>query len=681
MPADTQSATQRMMALAMEIEEEHELERRAASVRVEEMSQRLSAAEADRLQHQMATLRLEDQLQASQEQAAELASELESERSAQRVQLDRINDLCRELIATRFELARAQKGAADAPRGEEALLEAAAQLDLRAADLILNPACELVPTAADEAGADDGADEAEARSPEVESANGGGGAAKGETGRLGAALGAALHAACVACADASAAEGGGDGEATCAFVEALLLRGAPVDGAHGPADESALHAAARGGAVAVAEMLLERGAPPNARDAEGRTPLHAAVTAGDAPMAEALLRRGADPGLADAGGSTPAASAAAYAAAAGGDVGAGGGEGAGGERRNSGPDGGLGAARAAVAAAVADPALGLLSQAKRATAAYRRGDYASATQSYLDALALAAASPEACHPVDVATLHFNCARAALKEERHVLSLDQASAALRHRPGYGNARMLQAECHMELLEFSEAAAAYRALAELEPDNSAWGECERKATALADASLYDTLGLTSERADAAEVRRAYHAKSKQWHPDRHQATAEASRRANTAFQRITAAYETLSDANKRADYDLQLKLKGLRRRPSSSPRPDGGGGYADPSGYGRTAGAYSSAAYTTEGGERSPRPASGGGGASYKRGGYDYGGREFGYDKNYSPYGDAGPDIRKEYTGRWSGDYRDGAENRGPPPRTRAAWGTPGSAERD
>ena len=49
MPADTQSATQRMMALAMEIEEEHELERRAASVRVEEMSQRLSAAEADRL--------------------------------------------------------------------------------------------------------------------------------------------------------------------------------------------------------------------------------------------------------------------------------------------------------------------------------------------------------------------------------------------------------------------------------------------------------------------------------------------------------------------------------------------------------------------------------------------------------------------------------------------------------
>ena len=117
MPADTQSATQRMMALAMEIEEEHELERRAASVRVEEMSQRLSAAEADRLQHQMATLRLEDQLQASQEQAAELASELESERSAQRVQLDRINDLCRELIATRFELARAQKGAADAPRG------------------------------------------------------------------------------------------------------------------------------------------------------------------------------------------------------------------------------------------------------------------------------------------------------------------------------------------------------------------------------------------------------------------------------------------------------------------------------------------------------------------------------------------------------------------------------------
>ena len=61
----------------------------------------------------------------------------------------------------------------------------------------------------------------------------------------------------------------------------------------------------------------------------------------------------------------------------------------------------------------------------------------------------------------------------------------------------------------------------------------------------------------------------------------------------------------------------------------------------------------------GGERSPRPGSGGGGATYKRGGYDYGGREFGYDKNYSPYGDAGPDIRKEYTGRWSGEECSGS----------------------
>ena len=42
---------------------------------------------------------------------------------------------------------------------------------------------------------------------------------------------------------------------------------------------------------------------------------------------------------------------------------------------------------------------------------------------------------------------------------HLTALAQAARALERRAGYANARMLQAECHMELAEFSEAAAAY------------------------------------------------------------------------------------------------------------------------------------------------------------------------------------------------------------------------------
>ena len=227
--------------------------------------------------------------------------------------------------------------------------------------------------------------------------------------------------------------------------------------------------------------------------------------------------------------------------------------------------------------------------------------------------------------------------------------------------------------MELLEYAEAAAAYRALADLEPDNGAWGECERKARALADASLYEVLGLSKEeRADAAEIRRAYHAKSKQWHPDRHQATDEASRRANTAFQRITAAYETLSDPNKRADYDLQLKLSQLRR-----PSAAGAGGDGFASTFGRTASTYASANYGDSAGSdaASPRPPSsahkhGGGGAS----------REFGAD--FSQFREQnfrdqfGEQFRREYTGRWGeAAGGDGAENARPP---RHRWST-GSTE--
>ena len=138
--------------------------------------------------------------------------------------------------------------------------------------------------------------------------------------------------------------------------------------------------------------------------------------------------------------------------------------------------------------ALADTTLLMVNGAKRANALYRAGEFGRAADVYLHALEvrrpaiplllpprspslllpffvhsllcwqLASAAPDACHPVDVATLHFNCARAALKEGRHVLALAQAELALAQRADYANARMLQAECAMELLEFDLAATA-------------------------------------------------------------------------------------------------------------------------------------------------------------------------------------------------------------------------------
>ena len=113
---------------------------------------------------------------------------------------------------------------------------------------------------------------------------------------------------------------------------------------------------------------------------------------------------------------------------------------------------------------------------------------------------------------------------------------QATLAIEKKPQYANAAMLQAECYMELLDFESAASAYRRVAALEPDNPAWGECAARAASMAAASAYEVLGV-SERAESGEIKRAYHTQCLQWHPDKHQGSAEDRRRANTMFQRLS------------------------------------------------------------------------------------------------------------------------------------------------
>ncbi|MBA3711091.1 MAG: DnaJ domain-containing protein [Pyrinomonadaceae bacterium] len=74
-------------------------------------------------------------------------------------------------------------------------------------------------------------------------------------------------------------------------------------------------------------------------------------------------------------------------------------------------------------------------------------------------------------------------------------------------------------------------------------------------------YAVLGV--ERGAAAnEIKRAYYALAKRFHPDRfHQETADGQRtRVESAFAKISQAYEALSDANKRTVYDHKLNTQG-------------------------------------------------------------------------------------------------------------------------
>ncbi|MCI5837267.1 MAG: molecular chaperone DnaJ [Veillonellaceae bacterium] len=68
-------------------------------------------------------------------------------------------------------------------------------------------------------------------------------------------------------------------------------------------------------------------------------------------------------------------------------------------------------------------------------------------------------------------------------------------------------------------------------------------------MSDKNYYDLLGV-SKTADEAEIKKAYRKLARKYHPDMNKDSPEA---AEAKFKEVTEAYETLSDAQKRAQYD--------------------------------------------------------------------------------------------------------------------------------
>jgi curved DNA-binding protein CbpA len=91
---------------------------------------------------------------------------------------------------------------------------------------------------------------------------------------------------------------------------------------------------------------------------------------------------------------------------------------------------------------------------------------------------------------------------------------------------------------------------------------------------DADHYRILGV-ERTAESAEIKRAYYALAKRFHPDRFQRNADASLRSQieTAFTKITQAYETLHDARARSAYDLKLGIQIGVPASSQSSKTDG------------------------------------------------------------------------------------------------------------
>lgn len=64
----------------------------------------------------------------------------------------------------------------------------------------------------------------------------------------------------------------------------------------------------------------------------------------------------------------------------------------------------------------------------------------------------------------------------------------------------------------------------------------------------ADLYEKLGVT-RNADEAAIKKAYRSLAKKYHPDHNKDNPQAAAR----FSEVSAAYDILSDKEKRAQYD--------------------------------------------------------------------------------------------------------------------------------
>jgi curved DNA-binding protein CbpA len=82
----------------------------------------------------------------------------------------------------------------------------------------------------------------------------------------------------------------------------------------------------------------------------------------------------------------------------------------------------------------------------------------------------------------------------------------------------------------------------------------------------ADNYELLGI-ARRAEASEIKRAYYALAKRFHPDRFRRDVDETQRGRVeaAFAQIAQAYETLSDDKARAAYDAKLSSESFKCPP--------------------------------------------------------------------------------------------------------------------
>lgn len=99
-----------------------------------------------------------------------------------------------------------------------------------------------------------------------------------------------------------------------------------------------------------------------------------------------------------------------------------------------------------------------------------------------------------------------------------------------------------------------------------------DLDRMLGSFVGAEYYDVLQIP-RRSDSAEVKKAYYALAKRFHPDRYQHTndQEIRDKLEAIFAHVSKAYDTLKDEKLRADYDRRIGAGAATPAPFVPPKP--------------------------------------------------------------------------------------------------------------
>src|SRR2546425_2456611 len=117
----------------------------------------------------------------------------------------------------------------------------------------------------------------------------------------------------------------------------------------------------------------------------------------------------------------------------------------------------------------------------------------------------------------------------------------------------------------------APASEKSAVKSEPARDAQQELEEFLKELAQATNHYQVLNVSPLADAGEIKRAYYALARRFHPDRFHELARTPihARLESAFARITQAHELLSNPNRKSAYDQKIMAQKAGNFPSVSP----------------------------------------------------------------------------------------------------------------